>query len=353
MIIQKVIEMIIKYAYIKSTMSKWPPENKEEDLKEFIKKTSEGRLQEFDVDEILEEINERRYEEVVGRSQSKRIAGEAKHRREVIAESKQFETILESSPIEALIFSAVTDYSRTRKLVDFINSIDSFSEFDQSLEAIDNADKETSYQAIRAYMVLNPDKFDLAVRQHANYLLDSMQNKPELLIIQYSEDIQTALDLYLRCCFVCDMSFPSILRVKRCLEGGNYVNKDLHSMPHKNVRDELKRGKLGSRFGKIVHKFDTRLRNGIAHGDVVINPYENKLTIPSENLDYNLSNIERSLRQGVALALFLAEYGAYVNARAVANIFDISYDKLSNSHDPDDVQEYLNRKIKENVPDLM
>jgi hypothetical protein len=108
-----------------------------------------------------------------------------------------------------------------------------------------------------------------------------------------SESFEKGIDIYRSCIGIVERGFPNFLAMKRILDGENPDNEILQRKSASSVRRELTdtTKELNSAyFDLVVNRFDVSLRNGISHGDVLYDPTNEEVRIPTENTTYTQEN---------------------------------------------------------------
>lgn len=123
-----------------------------------------------------------------------------------------------------------------------------------------------------------------------------------------SESFDTGLNIYQSCTQIFERGFPNFLALKRILDGKTPENETLQRKSASSVRRELTNSEDGSNsiyFDLIVGKFDVRLRNGISHGDVLYDPSDSEIRIPTENVSYSHDKFNSIIHTNISTAMFL------------------------------------------------
>lgn len=123
-----------------------------------------------------------------------------------------------------------------------------------------------------------------------------------------SESFDTGLNIYQNCKNIFERGFPNFLALKRILDGKTPENETLQRKSASSVRRELTNSEDGSNslyFDLIVNKFDIRLRNGISHGDVLYDPSNSEIRIPTENVSYSHDEFNGIIHTNISTAIFL------------------------------------------------
>lgn len=123
-----------------------------------------------------------------------------------------------------------------------------------------------------------------------------------------SENIQLAIDMYEDMLTIFERGFPNLLAMKRILDGEQPNNDDLQNIRASSVRRELLDTETHQNsvyFDLIVEKFDSKLRNGISHGDLVNDPVEKSIRIPTQNTQYSYSEVNEIMEANISNAIFL------------------------------------------------
>ncbi|WP_128478913.1 hypothetical protein [Halorussus pelagicus] len=106
---------------------------------------------------------------------------------------------------------------------------------------------------------------------------------------------------------ICERGFPNLLAMKRVLDGERPENEPLQRKRATSVRRELTDtdNMNAVYFDFIVKKFDPRLRNGIAHGDLLNETTQQEVRIPTEDWSYSYEEFNKVITANIANALFL------------------------------------------------
>lgn len=165
----------------------------------------------------------------------------------------------------------------------------------KSIATLSEAELDLAEQAI--YKHHDSDE-SISLLQNATYLSTGDLAYDSDFKVNDVDSAREGIEVYRKCMEVCDSASPQVLMIKRISEGGNPLNKDLESMPFGDILNELKK----SPFEAITDGIDSDLRNGLAHGDVMVDPYTETIEIPGEKLSYSYSELEDNIRSAIISA---------------------------------------------------
>jgi len=156
-----------------------------------------------------------------------------------------------------------------------------------------------SYHASHEYYMVN---------QKTNSLISDIGHKWEQESTN-PENIRYGLEKYMQCASILERMFPFLLAIKRIIDNKSPSLANLRNLKSYKVRNELTNRTDSPNsvyFDCIVKQYDRRLRNGIAHGDTLINPTESVVELPNENKEYDFSEINNILKKNFTSMVFLS-----------------------------------------------
>ena len=143
----------------------------------------------------------------------------------------------------------------------------------------------------------------------------------------YTEDELTAtinkgIKVYRKASGISERTFPNLLALKRILDGENPDLDVLQEKRFSSVRHELadaQKEPNSAYFDLIVSEFDADLRNGVSHGDIVHDPTQNEIQIPTENTSYLYEEFsDVILKNGLNVSFLIAVPEALVSFKTIA-----------------------------------
>jgi hypothetical protein len=190
---------------------------------------------------------------------------------------------------------------------DLINALDSFWMVKPTLEKIfelNNNKISNAKEIIDEYY--RSDEY-YAVNQKSDGLLSDIGDNWDKNSTE-AENVRFGLNKYLDCSQILERTFPTLLAVKRVIDDKSPSLSNLHKLKSYKVRTELtNRDKNANSvyFDCIVKEYDSQLRNGLAHGDILVNPSNSVVEIPNANKEYEFSEINKILKKNFASMVFL------------------------------------------------
>ena len=119
------------------------------------------------------------------------------------------------------------------------------------------------------------------------------------------------LEMYKSIAGLYETTFPNLLALKRILDDEEASNEVLQSKSLSSVCRELLNTKeeLNSAyFDLIVNKYDTNLRNGLSHGDIINDTVNEEVRIASRDVSYDYTEIRAISEQNLTNAIFLTGF---------------------------------------------
>lgn len=165
----------------------------------------------------------------------------------------------------------------------------------QQLEAADSYMK--SFQGSDHENVLNRNKENL-VDKYKRWDEEDLS----------TESINLGRSIYEECAKIFERGFPNLLALKRVLDGGEPDLEELQRIRASKVRRELTNvegEEYSVYFDLIVDRYESDIRNGIAHNDIITDPGESVVRIPLTNSEYGYEEFNRIVRENIANAMFL------------------------------------------------
>lgn len=141
-----------------------------------------------------------------------------------------------------------------------------------------------------------------------NQASDRAKFTTNISVEQNADHIKTGLKGYGHGMDVVERGFPLLLAVKRILEGEEKPDLEvLQNLKLSAVRRELtnKSTQEYPYFDQIANAVNINLRNGIAHGDIVIQPTNSILSIKNGEKRYKFSEVAEDIEKLMSIVVFL------------------------------------------------
>lgn len=231
-------------------------------------------------------------------------------------------TMLAFSEKEDIPVSTFTAYKTVLYGKDVIDTLDSFWMVKPTLEKVFELRDGKLDQAKEFIQTYNKSGEYYTVNQMSDGLL------PEI-VDDWNKDstkprnIRYGVDNYMKCAQILERTFPLLLGMRKILDGESPDLNDLHDLKSYQVRNKLTDRDSSPNivyFDCIVNQYDSQLRNGIAHGDILINPTESVIEIPNASKEYKFSEINDILKKNFASMAFLT--GMYTASIDLQYIFN-------------------------------
>lgn len=188
-----------------------------------------------------------------------------------------------------------------------IKDLDEFWRFKPTVEALLDLDDQ-QLQAVSSVMqsLKNSDHSDIINRNKAR-MIERYQQWDEADLS--TENINLGREIYEECVKISERGFPLLLAMKRALDGEEPDLEDLQRIRASRVRDELtdeEEEPNSVYFDLIVGRFDSALRNGISHNDIITDPGESVVRIPNEGIEYGYEEFNKIVRKNIANGTFVS-----------------------------------------------
>ena len=195
-----------------------------------------------------------------------------------------------------------------------IKDVNEFVRFQPTIESIFELD-DSQLKKARTYLEkFRESPYKYAIEAEKEPLINGFQQWDETDLS--TENINHGREIYESCMKIFERGFPNLLALKRVMDGETPEVEVLQKKSASSVRRELTEDNLMSNsednpmsnsvyFDLIVERFDTELRNGIAHNDLVRDPIESKVHIPSRNISYGYEEFNDIVRENFAAGVFL------------------------------------------------
>lgn len=131
----------------------------------------------------------------------------------------------------------------------------------------------------------------------------------EIGLERNADSIKRGIEDYSYAMGIIERGFPLLLGVKRIID--DKVSPDLDTLQNlklSSISRELtnRSSKSYAYFDQIVNAVDIDLRNGIAHGDIMIDPSDSTVKIPNNSIEYSFSETVDSIEKTIAVSVFLS-----------------------------------------------
>lgn len=168
---------------------------------------------------------------------------------------------------------------------------------------LDDEELERLYAYLREF---ESSEYANALSQYRNEVFQRVSDIGE--IESETQSIAEMLELYSDIASLYEIAFPNLLALKRILDGEDPENEVLQRKDASSVRRELQNSEKelnSAYFDLIVKQYDRRLRNGLAHGDIVTDTVEEKVRVPSEGTEYSFAELREVVESNHHNAIFV------------------------------------------------
>jgi len=187
-----------------------------------------------------------------------------------------------------------------------IKDVNEFVRFQPTIESIFELD-DSQLKKARTYLEkFRESPYDNAIEAEKETLVSEFQQWDETDLS--TENINHGREIYESCIKIFERGFPNLLALKRVMDGETPEVEVLQKKSASSVRRELTKDSPMSNsvyFDLIVERFDTELRNGIVHNDLVGDPIKSEVHIPSKNVSYGYEEFNDIVRENFAAGVFL------------------------------------------------
>lgn len=187
-----------------------------------------------------------------------------------------------------------------------IKDVNEFWRFKPTIEAIfelDNSELEKADAYAKAY---SRTAHKNAIQSHNKSLILAYQEWDHADLS--TENINRGQRMYESCFKIFERGFPNLLALKRILDGETPELELLQEKSAAAVRRELTKDDPESNsvyFDLIVNSFDSNIRNAVAHNDIVTNPPESSVHIPTKGENYSYERFNEIVKANFANGVFL------------------------------------------------
>lgn len=125
------------------------------------------------------------------------------------------------------------------------------------------------------------------------------------------ELIAEVLEMYKDIAGLFETTFPNLLALKRILDDETPSNAVLQNKSFSSVCRELlstEKEPNSVYFDLIVNKYDSNLRNGLSHGDIINDTVNEEVRMPSKSVCYSYAEIGEIGRNNLSNAFFLTGF---------------------------------------------
>lgn len=220
-----------------------------------------------------------------------------------------------------------------RSGVQYIKENEDYWRFKPTIECIFEMDHDELEVAIEYFEKFNNSDFDIAQQQYMNSIQDGISEISSIRqeeqkrvfneIVTEGKDIPDEvpgedyviaevashyLELYREIAEFSELAFPQLLMLKRILDGGEEVDPTvLQSKNASSVRRELTDEDANAvYFDLIVNKYNSDLRNALAHGDYLVDSQNSVVQITSANTEFSFQEIEDIVYWNISNFIFLS-----------------------------------------------
>lgn len=267
-----------------------------------------GRLahESIDVDDLLTEVEDYTIsEEDIGENPLV-LDEDATFKEKSIHFLKIIELFSLAEDIDEILFTVIPFcIERREELISYLQEVDEYEQFEPCIETIETLSGEeidSLWEYIRTYRT---DQAGLTVNQHHVYLIGELLNEEMIVEVDDAISAQLGMDVYRKCMDICDTGLHQVLALKYIEEGKNPNHEKLKSKSFKSIRKGLEDSEP---YEQIKDTIDVSLRRGISHGDMLIEPYEKKVTNIGEDKSYTFEEFGEVVTRGVAVAHFVVRF---------------------------------------------
>ena len=191
--------------------------------------------------------------------------------------------------------TAIVDHMGER-----FSNLDEWNRFDPIVNEISNLSYEQLNKTFADVWGFRSTERGISVSQSENYLHSVLLDNDDILEVKDTSTAQLGIDVYRKCMDLCDSSIHNLLSIKRASLGDDPRQVDLESIGFSASLNELDEYP----FSNIVDGIDRDLRNGISHGDMVIDGIEEQVTIAGDK-KYSYEEFEKVINKGIAIGEFV------------------------------------------------
>jgi hypothetical protein len=220
-----------------------------------------------------------------------------------------------------------------RSGVQYIKENEDYWRFKPTIECIIEMDHGELEVAMEYFEKFHDSDYDIAQQQYMNSIHDGISEISSIRweeqkrvfneIVTEGKDIPGEfpgedyviaevpnhyLELYREIAEFSELAFPQLLMLKRILDGEEEVDPTvLQSMKASSVRRELTDGDTNAvYFDLIVEKYNSNLRNALAHGDYLVDSQNSVVQITSANEEFSFEEIKDIIHWNISNFIFLS-----------------------------------------------
>lgn len=190
-----------------------------------------------------------------------------------------------------------------------IREHDDYFRFEPCVELIFELDREEVKKMYEYIIEFEKSDYSTTSEQYRHEI--KRHNKNTFSIEDDGELIAELLKFYKNICGLFEITFPNLLALKRIVDGETPSNNVLQKKSFSSVRRELidtDNEPNSVYFDLIVNQYDSNLRNGLSHGDVINDTVNSEVRIPSNEICYTYTEIDRLMTHNFSSALFLSGF---------------------------------------------
>lgn len=187
-----------------------------------------------------------------------------------------------------------------------IKDVEEFWRFKPTIELIFELGEEDLEKAEEYARVYENSSYHNAVRPHRNSLVQNFKRWDHSDLS--TNNIKRGKRMYDSCFKIFERGFANLLALKRILDDENPKLSTLQKKSAAAVRRELTENDPESNsvyFDLIVQSFDSGIRNAVAHNDIVINPPDSTIYVPTKDDRYSYEEFNDVIKQNFANGIFL------------------------------------------------
>ncbi|GAB7010951.1 hypothetical protein [Halorubrum trueperi] len=220
-----------------------------------------------------------------------------------------------------------------RSGVQYIKENEDYWRFEPTIECIFEMDHDELEVAMEYFEKFHDSDYDIAQQQYMNSIHDAISDISSIRreqqkrvfdeIVTEGKDIPDEvpgedyviaevashyLELYREIAEFSELAFPQLLMLKRILDGEEEVDPAvLQSKNASSVRRELTDEDTNAvYFDLIVEKYNSDLRNALAHGDYLVDSQNSVVQITSANTEFSFEEIEDIVHRNISNFVFLS-----------------------------------------------
>ena len=200
-----------------------------------------------------------------------------------------------------------------------IKDLGEFWRFKPTIEVIFELAEEEQEEALDYVRSFDSTDHDHSLRNNKEELVEKYKKWDPSIVT--TDNINLGRELYETCFKIYERGFPNLLALRRILDGEEPDLDVLQRKRASTIRRKLTEGGPESNsvfFDLIVDAYDGDLRNGIAHNDIITDPAQSEVRIPTRGVSYGYEEFNGIVSENTANAVFLTgAFHSLVEWRAI------------------------------------